>query len=392
MSSLLLSRLSGKKRKHSKQVGIGNFLSRPRNIPVVNRIGGGHIKCPWCPAGNTKLYNEQGFATHKRKHQANNDPLLRQHNDGKVKVRLDLMSPEQIAQYNESKLRDEVVDDDDDDVEVVENGDVDGSSEDDVNNDDLLAYFESGGGGTVPAVPELNRDTGEDVEDDDMEVDDDGGNVNDDEGNCVVRQRNWKPKEIMEVLNDYDNMNGKANKKAFVRYVRKEYKRPKFQPKRLREWLKNRDEIEASAQLDNADRRRISVPKQTTGQYPEMEHRLAVSIRFMRQMGIVVEAWMVDWEAKTILHDLYPNKFAMPGVVDGDMSGVDSEFKCSNTWRRNFYKRHGFTQRKIGKKMNKKGTEAERMKKVYEFHLMLRALQLSEKNDPVYGLTSPYYV
>ena len=208
------------------------------------------------------------------------------------------------------------------------------------------------------------------------------------EGDCVsvVRQGNWKPVEIIKVLKDYDDKNGRANHNEFVRYVQKEYKQPKFQTSTLRKWLAKRDEIEASASVDDSDRRRIAVPRESAGQYPDMEYRLAASIRNMRQLGIVVESWMVDEEARRILHELYPNKFKS-NDDNGDNNNTNEVFKCSNTWRRNFYKRHNFTLRKIGKKMDKKGTSAERMKKVYDFHLMMRALQLSELNDPVYGVT-----
>ena len=40
------------------------------------------------------------------------------------------------------------------------------------------------------------------------------------------------------------------------------------------------------------------------GQYPAMETTLAVRIRNMRELGIVVQAWMVKLEAKLILNEV----------------------------------------------------------------------------------------
>ena len=154
--------------------------------------------------------------------------------------------------------------------------------------------------------------------------------------------------------------------------------------------MKRREEIVESAKRQESDRRHIAVPRQCTGQYPEMEYALAARIRQMRDLGVVVETWMVDLEAKSILHGLYPNEFPAPyfEVAEDDEIG----FKCSNTWRQNFFNRHGFTQRKIGKKINRKGTLPERLEKAHEFHVRMRTRQLSEINDPVFGWTSPFYL
>ena len=65
----------------------------------------------------------------------------------------------------------------------------------------------------------------------------------------------------------------------------------------------------------------------TTLLYPDMEHRLAVHIRHLRACGIVVQTWMVDEEAKILLHQLYPQGFPNPP----DPMGNDEEtfgFKC----------------------------------------------------------------
>jgi len=129
----------------------------------------------------------------------------------------------------------------------------------------------------------------------------------------------------------------------------------------LGDWSKRRGEIEESAKRKESDRRHIAVPRECTGQYPEMEYALAARIRQMRELGIVVETWMVDFEAKSILHGLYPDDFTVPSFEVAKDSEI--RFKYSNTWRCNFFNKHGFTQCKIGKKINRKGTLLERLEK-----------------------------
>lgn len=65
--------------------------------------------------------------------------------------------------------------------------------------------------------------------------------------------------EIVKVLTDYAEK--KVNKKVFVRYVRKEYKRPNFEAKTLRDWLKNREKIMASGKRKYSDRCSIPIPR-----------------------------------------------------------------------------------------------------------------------------------
>lgn len=122
-----------------------------------------------------------------------------------------------------------------------------------------------------------------------------------------------------------------------------------------------------------------------------MEERLAKQIRSWRSCGYPVETWMVVMEAKILFHDIFPNGFLEPKFdqIDEDDSFA---FKGSRGWLDNFFKWFGFNRRTIGKKMNKKGGEAELLKTTAVFHTELRALQLSETNDPTYGMTSPHYV
>ena len=143
----------------------------------------------------------------------------------------------------------------------------------------------------------------------------------------VIRQRPWRPKEIMQVLEEYDAMDGKSNKKEFVRYVAQKYGRPKFQPVTLRNWLKNREEIERSAHTLNSDRCSLTVPRERCGLFPNMEYALAAHIRDFRSVGMVVETWMVDDEAKVLLHQLYPVGFPNPPDPDGNDEKTFG-FKC----------------------------------------------------------------
>ena len=144
---------------------------------------------------------------------------------------------------------------------------------------------------------------------------------------AVVRQRNWRPKEIIQVLKDYDDMDGEKNKKSFARYVAQEYGRPYFQPATLRKWIGNREAIEISAHTMHSDRRSLAVPRESWGMYPEMEFKLAAHIRDLRSVGMVVETWMVDDEAKVLLHEKYPKGFPNPPDRDGNDEDTFG-FKC----------------------------------------------------------------
>ena len=140
--------------------------------------------------------------------------------------------------------------------------------------------------------------------------------------------------------------------------------------------------------MEYADRRRISVPRLKLGQFPEMEVRLASRLRHFRELGMPVETWMVSMEAKMLLHDIFPEQFPKPKFDDSDET--EFGFKCSRTWMDGFFSRKNFSRRALGKKMNKKGATTGMIDTTLDFHVNMRALQLSEINDPVYGLTSPY--
>ena len=330
----------------SRQLGISGFCGvtyRP-----VSQLVGGQKECPWC----FKFISPQGFPGHTRKHKENNERPSKRPRYGRVKLRDVPSAPVTVPVAAAQEVVIDDISSDEDDDEFV---DCSGTETEENHADDV-----------------------------------DAGNV-EEEGQQIVRQGNWRPSEQIKVMKDYDRMNGAGNLKIFVRYVAKEYKRPKFQPKTLRDWLKRRSEIEESGKKKHADRRYLAVVRECVGQYPEMEHRLAKRISNMRSLGIPVESWMVDMEAKILLHEIFPTLFPDNPVFD-QSADDDFGFKCSNSWRRNFFVRFGFTQRKIGKKFNKKGTLPEKMNATLEFHTRIRVKQLSKINDPVYGLTSPEYV
>ena len=119
-------------------------------------------------------------------------------------------------------------------------------------------------------------------------------------------------------------------------------------------------------------------------QYPRMEYHLATRIRHMRSLGIPVETWMVRADARELLHELYPEKFPDSTVTSSDMF----PFQASDRLLRKFFKRHGFSLRKIGTRINKKGVTGNMIEAVQQFHRKTRVLQLSERNGSVDGLTS----
>jgi len=81
------------------------------------------------------------------------------------------------------------------------------------------------------------------------------------------RQRNLHPYEIIVILDDYHSMFAQTQigKKKFYEWAAKNHGRSKLQPKSLRDWLNDEDNIRALAILDHSDRRSMSVPRQQYG-------------------------------------------------------------------------------------------------------------------------------
>ena len=88
-------RVGKKKKTQRTQLGIGASLVTPAPIPVAQRRGDGAIECPYCPAG--EYFSEQGYSQHVKVHKANDDLLRKKNKPGRVKIRYDLMTQEQLA-------------------------------------------------------------------------------------------------------------------------------------------------------------------------------------------------------------------------------------------------------------------------------------------------------
>jgi len=334
----------------SRQFSLGKFLGLKRDRSATRQpgsINAGKKQCPW----RHEFFFSRGFGTHIKGHQANNEVPRKQAKFGRVKLtNVDsALSSTTTTATSTPDVHDMVM-------------------ESDVEIEELLS--DSDDDGIELVEPDAQTDA--------------PGNTS------SICTPNWKVADIVKVMREYDEMNGKDNKAKFICNVKDQYRRPRFQKTTLARWLAKQDGIEASAKLQSVNRRHLSVPRESCGQYPDMEHHLAVRIRDLRSCGIVVQSWIVNEEAKILLHELYP--IAFPNSPD--LEGNDEEtygFKCSNTWRNNFFKRHNFSLKTIGKKVNMIGTEEEKMASIKEYHLRTRCLQLSGNKDPVYGLTSPYY-
>ena len=73
-----------------------------------------------------------------------------------------------------------------------------------------------------------------------------------------------------------------------VRWARTKFRRPKFEKKRLNQWLQTEAKIRTSAATIGSDRARQSLRRQPVGLYVEMENILAARIRAMRKGGVVI--------------------------------------------------------------------------------------------------------
>ena len=92
------------------------------------------------------------------------------------------------------------------------------------------------------------------------------------------------------------------------------------------------------------------------GQHPIMEDRLPARIRDLRQCEIVVETWMLPLEGREILRELNPDHFP-PFNEDPIADQRDFLFKFSNTWRIAFFRRHTFSIKKVGIRVNTPANE-----------------------------------
>jgi hypothetical protein len=117
-----------------------------------------------------------------------------------------------------------------------------------------------------------------------------------------------------------------------------------------------------------------------TAQYPLMEERLATWIRDFRSIGVPVETYMVDHEARTIFGKLYLDKVHRDGSVN---------FKFSSTWRTNFFKRHNFSVKNVSTRGAGGRTNTLTGDMIEQYHMDMRVAQMSGTRDAKYGYCSP---
>jgi hypothetical protein len=311
-------------------LSIRSYFQRTNNRGVPTEavaprlLTAGRDQCPYCRG----YFAPQGMPAHIRMHVSNHDrPRVRQREDdgeegvggGRVKLRvqnsdgtfttLTAAESARLLRHERGQREQEGVinidgSEEEDNNETMEE-DESGAAEEGEKSDEESEENDDGGGG------------GDDNEEDDEEDDDDGEEVEDGEDNEEdvddeggrQRGKNWTPKEKAAVLKEYEETT--FGKNEFCRYIRNKYNRNFQRQGQLNVWLADKERIMADASKDKSDRRH-QISREKTGKYPEMEILLDKRIRGMREMGYVVETWMVDFEARAILHELYPSRFPPP--------------------------------------------------------------------------------
>ena len=206
------------------------------------------------------------------------------------------------------------------------------------------------------------------------------------------RVRNLKLGEKVAILKYWDELKieRSGTKGKLVKWAQKTFHRQSFQKKDLNRLIDNAAKLREQYTTHSGPRLSYSNVCDREGKYPEMEERLAIRIRLLRKCGLIFETWMLAVEGMSILNRLYPLKF--PREDGEDVDGTHSVFKFSRTWQQSFFKRHKFAYRRIGTRKNAAALKVDWIEKIEKYHLTVRALQLSEMNDPEYGFTKPEYV
>jgi hypothetical protein len=60
-------------------------------------------------------------------------------------------------------------------------------------------------------------------------------------------------------------------------------------------------------------------------------------------------------DGKMAFHKVYPDLYPDEPLLDGGDDDLEYPLTFSDTWKRDFMKRHNFSFRKVGKRMNKRG-------------------------------------
>jgi len=89
-------------------------------------------------------------------------------------------------------------------------------------------------------------------------------------------------------------------------------------------------------------------------------------------MGVPVETWMIQLEARHIFCEQNPEKYSTEAhiAVGGD-DNVEYPSNLINHWMKSFLVRHNFSYRKLATKMNKKAVTESALKVIENSHVLL---------------------
>jgi hypothetical protein len=117
-----------------------------------------------------------------------------------------------------------------------------------------------------------------------------------------------------------------------------------------------------------------------------METQLGINLRADRALGIPIMLWMVKCVAEDILYDLHPDLFHEDPEVEGKRV---CDFKFSDGWISKWMVRGGFSLRNYTNRSKVLLNKEIVHEHIQEYHVRMRVLQRSERNDPDYGFASP---
>jgi hypothetical protein len=157
------------------------------------------------------------------------------------------------------------------------------------------------------------------------------------------------------------------------------FKHPNFSRTSVRRLVANEDSIRAAP----GSKRLAKMVLQRQGMFPDMERALDNWITNTRASGIPIQFWMLSMQGEKILKRLRPKQFDDAGVC---------QFKFSNNWARAFMRRHRLSMRKMTHRSKSNPNSINNLEIIATFHRDTRLLQLSETNDPVYGLAPAFAV
>ena len=382
------------KRTKPKQIGIAGFCKNVNKTKdyTVHETNLGLVQCSYnnCWVSSDKWFTPQGFATHQKTH-VNRGHVKKKSTTkyGPVKYRDGLPPPSSTIEIdcNGEEEEDNITNTggntntNNNEGGITESniGNVSHVGRTDINitntGGDTNANNNEGAGATESNISNVSDSTNKGVAE---SIDDDKVSS----GTKRKRKRQYKPHEVVELLDDWYTAG--LSKKKFC-------KERGIDKKQLKRWIENEQKHREAATIKSTSVRiSQAVVNESVGEYPAMEYELAVNLRVMRDCGLTISSWMLEYEGKMAFHKLDPQLHPEPTLDGADEHQYPLKF--SDTWKRNFMKRHGFSFRKVGTRMNKKGVTNDMVEKIREFHLRCRELQLSKIVDPIYGAVHPHYV